>query len=276
MTARIASRAIEVAQTLAGVPTVGALIDRTLNEFARLLESPLVSFTEIDFVTRTAAASFRPYLPGHGVAVDSVNEMLDEHPVFIWYYSQPDWSAVRLSDLISWQELTKTRLFREVLVSVGGQHMIAVPLVEPANGRLIGVVINRPDRDFTDDELQFVMRLQPTLVALYLRLSMPATRTSAPVPALTPREQAILKFLSAGLTADAIGHQLSCTLATVRKHLQNIYTKLQTHDRLTTVVRARDLGLIREEDLSTEFEWNIRLNLLKGVVPDNPTIELKP
>jgi len=43
---------------------------------------------------------------------------------------------------------------------------------------------------------------------------------------------------------------------TVRKHLQNLYARLQTHDRLTPVVRARDLGLIREEDLSTEFESN--------------------
>ena len=40
-----------------------------------------------------------------------------------------------------------------------------------------------------------------------------------------------------------------------------LYAKLQTHDRLTTVVRARDLGLIRDEDLSTEFGWNIRRDL---------------
>ena len=109
------------------LPTVGALIDR-MNELVRLLESPLVSFAEIDLVTRTAATSFRPYLPGHSVAVDGVNEMLDEHSVFIWCYSQA------------------------------------------------------------------------------------ATRTSAPVPALTRREHGILKFLAAGPTADAIGRQLRCML----------------------------------------------------------------
>lgn len=258
---QIAGRALLVAESLAGVPTVGALIDRTLNELARLLESPLVSFTEIDLVTRTAATSFRPYLPGHGVAVDGVNEMLEEHPVFIWYYSQADWSAVRLSDLVPSAELTKNRLFREVLVTVGGQHMMTLPLAAPETGRLVCFVVNQPDRDFTDDELEFVRRLQPALVTLYRRLSMPSTRGSAPVPALTRREHGILKFLAAGLTADAIGRQLRCSVATVRKHLQNLYAKLQTHDRLTTVVRARDLGLIREEDLSTEFEWNIRLDL---------------
>ena len=259
----IASHALQVGEALADVPTVGALIDRTLNELAQLLESPLVSFTELDFVTRTAATSFRPYLPGHSVAVDGVNEILDEHPVFVWYYKQRDWAAVRLSDLISWAELTQTRLFREVLVAVGGQYMMTVPLADPASGRLICFVVNRSDRDFADQELDFLRRLQPALVALYRRLSMPATRTSAPVPTLTRREQAILKFLASGLTADAIGRQLPCSSATVRKHLQNIYSKLQTHDRLTTVVRARDLGLIREEDLSTDFEWDIRRNLLK-------------
>ena len=47
----IASHALQVGEALADVPTVGALIDRTLNELAQLLESPLVSFTELDFAT---------------------------------------------------------------------------------------------------------------------------------------------------------------------------------------------------------------------------------
>jgi len=257
----IAHRALTLAESLAGVPTVGALIDRTLNELAEALESPLVSLTEIDLVSRTAATSFRPYLPGHSVAVDGVNEMLHEHPVFIWYSSQADWSAVRLSDLIPTDELMATRLYQEMLVAVGGQHMMTLPLCPPLTGRLMCFVVNRADRDFTDDELEFLRRLQPALVALYRRLSIPATQTSVAIPPLTRREQAIVKFLASGLTADAIARQLPCSPATVRKHLQNIYSKLQTHDRLTTVVRARDLGLLRDEDLSTEFGWNIRTNL---------------
>ncbi len=257
----IACGALMLAESLAGVPTVGALIDRTLNELARVLESPLVSLTEIDLVSKTAATSFRPYLPGHSVAVDAVNEMLDQHPVFIWYSSQQDWSAVRLSDLIPTAELRITRLYQEILVAVGGQHMMTLPLCAPQTGRLICFVVNRADRDFSDDELEFLRRLQPALVTLYRRLSMPATRTSVAAPALTRREQAIVKFLASGLTADAIARQLPCSPATVRKHLQNIYGKLQTHDRLTTVVRARDLGMLRDEDLSTEFEWSVRVNL---------------
>jgi DNA-binding CsgD family transcriptional regulator len=190
-----------------------------------------------------------------------VNEMLDQHPVFIWYSSQQDWSAVRLSDLIPTAELRITRLYQEILVAVGGQHMMTLPLCAPQTGRLICFVVNRADRDFSDDELEFLRRLQPALVTLYRRLSMPATRTSVAAPALTRREQAIVKFLASGLTADAITRQLPCSPATVRKHLQNIYGKLQTHDRLTTVVRARDLGMLRDEDLSTEFEWSVRVNL---------------
>jgi len=85
-----------------------------------------------------------------------------------------------LSDLISWAELTQTRLFREVLVAVGGQYMMTVPLADPASGRLICFVVNRPDRDFADQELDFLRRLQPALVALYRRLSMPAGDTARP------------------------------------------------------------------------------------------------
>ena len=255
------AEALHLAESLGNAPTIGAFIDRTLDELARLMKSPLVSFSEIDLVTKSAAVSLRPYLPGHSVKVDDLAGMLDEHPVFIWYNSQPDWSPVRLSDRITWSDLTQTRLYQDVLVPVGGQHMIMMPLTAPAGGRMIYFLVNRPDSDFTDEELEFAKRLQPALVALYRHLSGPAMPAQSSVPALTRRELTVLKLLAAGLTADAIGTQLHCSSATVRKHLQNLYAKLHTHDRLTTVVSARALGLIREDDLSTEFTWNVRLDL---------------
>lgn len=255
------ARVVELAAELAQVSSVGALIRATLDVLAQVLESPLVSFTEIDLARGTAATALHPFLPGHDTAVHRVNGILREHPTFVWYLSQPDWSAVRLSDLISWEELTRTRLYREVLTAVGGQHMLALPVTPPADGRLTCFIVNQPERDFTDDELEFARRLQPALVTLYSRVSTPVQRAQSPVPVLTRREQIVLKCLAGGLTAEAIGRQLHCTPGTVRKHLQNIYEKLATHDRLTTVVRARDLGLIRDEDLSSEFAWNVRISL---------------
>ena len=51
---------------------------------------------------------------------------------------------------------------------------------------------------------------------------------------------------------------MSTRPATVRKHLQNLYAKLGTSDRLGAVIRGRDLGLLHVDDLSREFQWNVR------------------
>jgi hypothetical protein len=51
---------------------------------------------------------------------------------------------------------------------------------------------------------------------------------------------------------------MSARPATVRKHLQNLYAKLGTSDRLGAVIRGRDLGLLHADDLSREFRWNVR------------------
>lgn len=257
----IAGHAVDLAAELAQISSVGALIRTTLELLARFLDSPLVSFTEIDMTRGTAATALHPFLPGHDAAVDRLNDILREHPVFVWYLTQPDWSAVRLSDVIPWDELIRTRLYAEVLTAVGGQHMITVPVTPPGEGRLSCFIVNKAERNFTDDELEFASRLQSALIILYRRLSAPIQKSLVPVPELTRREQVVLKCLAGGLTADAIGRHLHCSPATARKHLQNIYEKLSTHDRLSTVVRARDLGLIRDEDMSSEFAWHVRTGL---------------
>jgi ATP/maltotriose-dependent transcriptional regulator MalT len=61
---------------------------------------------------------------------------------------------------------------------------------------------------------------------------------------LTGREVEILSLVADGLTALAIAHLLRIAEATVRKHLEHIYEKLNRHDRLLAVLHARELGLI--------------------------------
>ena len=68
-------------------------------------------------------------------------------------------------------------------------------------------MVNRSDPDFTDDELRLCVQLQPALVALYLRLTLPADSAGSPALALTRREQAVLGYLADGLTAEAIARR---------------------------------------------------------------------
>ncbi|GAA3854249.1 hypothetical protein GCM10022243_19740 [Saccharothrix violaceirubra] len=67
-----------------------------------------------------------------------------------------------------------------------------------------------------------------------------------PVDRATPtrRERTVLAALAEGLTADAIARRLDISPRTVHRHLQHLYRKLGTTDRLATVLRAQELGLL--------------------------------
>lgn len=61
---------------------------------------------------------------------------------------------------------------------------------------------------------------------------------------LTPREIEVLEQLSKGLKYDRIAENLFLSTGTIRKHIENIYTKLQVHNKLEAIQKARDNKLI--------------------------------
>ncbi|MBO0882018.1 MAG: response regulator transcription factor [Mycobacterium sp.] len=250
---------LNTARELAQSRTVGTFIDESLRCLEESFAGSLVSFNRIDLAKHTGAVAFRPYRAELDQAVDGVGRLLDEHPLFRWYTSQPDWSPVRISDVMPWERFRQTRLLVEVLAPVGACHMITIMLVPPASGQLVYFGTTRADPDYTDGELELCRNLQPCLVALYTALAL-AEHTGPPgeTTTLTRRERAVLGYLADGLTAEAIARRMSTRPATVRKHLQNLYAKLGTSDRLGAVIRSRDLGLLHADDLSREFQWNVR------------------
>jgi len=259
---------LDTARGLAQSRTVGTFINESLRCLEELFAGSLVSFNRIDLARRTGAAAFRPYRAELDQAVDGVGRLLDEHPLFRWYTSQPDWAPVRISDVTPWESFQQTRLLTEVLAPVGACHMIPIMLVPPSSGQLVYFGTTRADPDYTDDELGLCRSLQPCLVALYTALTLaeqtgPRTETMT----LTRREHAVLGYLADGLTAEAIARRMSTRPATVRKHLQNLYAKLGTSDRLGAVIRGRDLGLLHVDELSREFQWNVRASFPEASAP---------
>jgi DNA-binding CsgD family transcriptional regulator len=251
---------LDIVRVLAEARTVGSFIDRGMEELGSTMGGSLVSFNRLDLRSRTAAVAFRPYRAEQETIVHGVARLLAEHPLYAWYTTQADWSPVRISDVVPWHEFRESRLLSEWLRPAGACHAIAIMLVPPATGEWVYFMVNRADPDFTDYELQLCVGLQPALVALYLRLTL-AAGSLDPVPlALTRREQAVLGYLADGLTAEAISRRLPARPATVRKHQQNLYAKLGASDRLGAVLRGLDLGLLRPEDLSREFDWNVRID----------------
>ena len=61
---------------------------------------------------------------------------------------------------------------------------------------------------------------------------------------LTTREIEVLEQLSKGLKYNAIAENLFLSAGTIRKHVENIYTKLQVHNKLEAIQKAKNNKLI--------------------------------
>ena len=61
---------------------------------------------------------------------------------------------------------------------------------------------------------------------------------------LTTREVEVLEQLSKGLKYNAIAENLFLSPGTIRKHVENIYTKLQVHNKLEAIQKAKSNKLI--------------------------------
>ncbi len=61
---------------------------------------------------------------------------------------------------------------------------------------------------------------------------------------LTTREVEVLEQLSKGLKYDKIAENLFLSTGTIRKHVENIYSKLQVHNKLEAIQKAKNNNLI--------------------------------
>jgi DNA-binding NarL/FixJ family response regulator len=88
--------------------------------------------------------------------------------------------------------------------------------------------------------------LSPAVAGKALRLIRQGTATPAEKVdfGLTQREEEILLQMSKGLVYGHIAENLCISPATVRKHIENIYGKLQVHNRVEAIQLALKQGLL--------------------------------
>ena len=73
-------------------------------------------------------------------------------------------------------------------------------------------------------------------------------RATSRVPQLSPREREIMHLMAEGLTAEAIGAELSVSVETVRTHVRNVIRKLQARNRVHAIAIALERGEIALSD----------------------------
>jgi len=90
------------------------------------------------------------------------------------------------------------------------------------------------------DPLRVVLSVSPATVT-----GTPATEPDR----LSPREREVLTLTALAMSNGQIARRLTLTEATVKRHLHNVFRKLDAVSRLDAVNKARRLGLIGTEPL---------------------------
>jgi DNA-binding CsgD family transcriptional regulator len=143
-------------------------------------------------------------------------------------------SVVRVSDLISRREHHNSALYVELGIPAGTEHELMVCLDAGGPQRTLRLLFNRgPGSDFSARDVAVLTLLRPHLQAAYLAAER---RRRGQLP-LTVRQQEILQFVAAGYTNRQIARQLRISEATVRTHLENIFSRLEVNSRTAAVAR---------------------------------------
>jgi DNA-binding CsgD family transcriptional regulator len=142
-----------------------------------------------------------------------------------------------------WQDYFGDREYERTLMAqyyrLGGLRHHLIVLLPSTDGLRRKVVLWRDEGDspFSERDRLLLTLLRPHLGAIRDRIE--AQRHIA--PPLTPRQLTLLRRVARGDTNRRIARDLGLSEATVRKHLENIYTRLDVHSRTEALARVGPL-----------------------------------
>ena len=148
--------------------------------------------------------------------------------------------VVRFSDHVGQRAHRRTPIHDHFYRPFGIDHVLVTRIALPT-GQLIDFGCESGGRDFADGNVALLERLRPYLTAMVSRAHSGALALQLRSTfALTRREAEVLALLVRGRSNLAIATTLFLSPATVGKHLEHLYTKLDVKTRTEAVNRALD------------------------------------
>jgi DNA-binding CsgD family transcriptional regulator len=217
--------------------------EETLAALVELVPSDLVDYCDLDRVHRCAL----DYVEAGQVADDDWElfwGIADEHPLCHHQQAYADFSAMRLSDVISRPRLVNSRIYADWFrpSSIAAELEIGIA---PSRIRTRNFILDRTHGDYSDRDRAVLEVVRPHLRRIHemteLRRAV-GDSDQEDIDRLTDREAEILELVAAGLTNAGIAERLWISPGTVKKHLENVYTKLGVANRTAAVTAASRSG----------------------------------
>jgi DNA-binding NarL/FixJ family response regulator len=207
----------------------------------RFIPSDLALTTHFDRqVGRTTTVASEPaFVTFRTRHIEHWGDCLNTHPSVAYWADGGCERAMRFSDLISERDYQRLTLYNDFFRPFDVRYKLDLRLWLPGKST-IDVGFSRASGDFTEDERDLLVALQPYLQSLFVRAT--GTRSAAHQLRarfdLTRREVTVLVELTRGRTNPEIAQALFVSPGTIRKHLERIFRKLGVRNRTDAARQA--------------------------------------
>ena len=225
----------------------------------RLVRSDSVWWADCDYEhhRNRMLSSDRRVGPAYEALQERWWELYGQHPILSHRDRSGDYRALMLSDFAERRVLVRLELYDEFFHPFDIEYSLSIR-IGIAPGHVVDLGLTRVGGDFSWRDRALLDLVRPTLG--HVLRSRAATSSQLQDAGLSRREEEVLRLVADGLSNAAVASALFIAPGTVKKHLDNIYEKLDVANRTEA---ARLLGspadLDRRED-----------DARKGVQPPGP------
>ena len=216
-----------------------------LERIAELLSAEVVAYSQFDESEQLCQDAEYPGPPWEPTEAEW--ELLSTENPFTNYATRagdPHFSARRLTDVVDLRAFRRTALYE---LTDGGAGSASVQMRMPgASGTTWVFEVARIGKNYTRRDLLMLDRLRPWLMTYEdQRILREQVARIQAVPSeaiddarLSARENEVLDLVAEGATNAAIAERLWISHGTVRKHLENVYLKLEVGSRTAALART--------------------------------------
>lgn len=146
--------------------TLDSLPHHVVRFLSQVISSDALAYHEINLRSGGLKMLINPAELGNSPYFKIFESLMDQHPLVVHQRQTGDMSARKISDFLSRPGFHRTALYNEVYRPIGAEDQFALSLqLTPHN--LVALALNRPRRNFTEEDRRLLNLLQPHLAQAY-------------------------------------------------------------------------------------------------------------